>query len=97
MTWFDDIQISDGADEAAEWAATQEYELRYRRSTVRREGLGAGLRKAAESINRLNAIIAGDPNVPRMRQAMTQAAQAEEERLEAYRADALLLDEERGW
>lgn len=65
-TWFDQVQVDEEADEAAQWAATREFELRYRRAELARGGITAGLRKAAQSMQRLNQVLAGDPSVPTM-------------------------------
>lgn len=61
---FDQIYIPEGADEAMEWAATQEFEMRYRRMERSRLGFTGALKKATATINRFNVILAGDPSAP---------------------------------
>jgi hypothetical protein len=78
MTWFDEIQVPEGADEATEWAASAEYDMRYRRSEREREGLVKVFAKAASSMGRLNAVLAGDPDVPSFEREERELVDAEE-------------------
>lgn len=61
---FDQIHVPEGADAALEWAATREYELRLSRMERQRLGMTGGIRKAVESLEKLNAVLAGDPSAP---------------------------------
>jgi hypothetical protein len=61
---FDQIHVPEGADEALEWAATREFEMRCRRAERQRLGIAAVFKKTAEAVKEFNRVFAGDPTVP---------------------------------
>lgn len=63
-----EIYIPEGADEAMEWAATKEFDLRYRRSQLQREGLNETINKATRALHNFGAVFSGDPSVPELRE-----------------------------
>ena len=84
---FEEVVVPEGADEAGKWAAVREHELRHERMRLTRMGVAEILSEAAEAIKGFHLALAGDKSLPEI----------DPERLEAYRQDTLLLDEERGW
>ena len=61
---FGQIHIPEGADAALEWAATREFELRFKRAERQRHGVNEVIVRATGTMERFRLILAGDPSVP---------------------------------